>query len=102
VTALAPRCRPSIPDRPLSPITLADAVEVAGRIERRAVARGGKLDPTAIRARDLCRRAQARLAALQGDARGMWAARADLGHTNGLPASPRGPVRENGLSGLFP
>ncbi|MEJ7734728.1 MAG: hypothetical protein WKG00_36730 [Polyangiaceae bacterium] len=64
------------PDRWLAPTALADAIEVAARIERWATVRGGKPDPTAIRARDVGRRAQGRLAALQGDAPGMWAASA--------------------------
>jgi hypothetical protein len=51
------------PDQQTSPRALADAVEVASRVRRFAIGRGGEKDPLAERAADVARRGVARLAA---------------------------------------
>jgi hypothetical protein len=50
------------PDRLASADAMADAIEVAGRVYRWAIARGGDKDPVADRAREIARRATGRLA----------------------------------------
>jgi hypothetical protein len=50
------------PDEQVSPRALADAIEVASRLQRWAIARGGEKDPLAERAAEVARHAVGRLA----------------------------------------
>ncbi len=61
--ALAGALRALEPDDQTSPRAMADALEVASRLRRWAIARGGEQDPLAERAASLARRAVGRLAA---------------------------------------
>ena len=63
--ALAAALESLDPDGLATAAALGDAVEVAGRLARWAVGRGGDRDPLAVRAGELSRRALARLSALE-------------------------------------
>ncbi len=80
------------PDEQASPRAMADAIEVASRLRRWAIARGGEKDPLAERAAEIARRATGRLAVYAAISR-------DIARTPIARALPFAPAKEVALLG---